>query len=172
MTTFVKQITSCLLYPAGSIDEVYNLGYATYIRVFIKEEYCIDMTMPLTERRQIENEMIFRRVNEEIGAGLDKLDAMHISDGNPQFVSDDDIILQFRCECSDEDCEARIPIKLSVYKKIHENRDSFVIKLKHQVSAIEKVIATESDYSVVEKNNSTAEPGNDLNKTTIDNSKS
>jgi hypothetical protein len=36
------------------------------------------MEMPLSERRQIENEMIFRRVNEKIGDSLDSLDAMHI----------------------------------------------------------------------------------------------
>lgn len=128
------------------------------------------MDMPITERRQIENEMIFRRVNEKVGDGLEALDAMHIEDGNTALLHDEDIVLQFKCECSDEDCSARIPIPLSVYNKIHENRDSFIIKLKHQVNAIEKVILTEADYSVVEKNNSTAEPGDQLNTTTIDNS--
>jgi hypothetical protein len=59
---------------------------------------------------------------------------------------------------------------LSVYQKIHENRDAFIVKLKHQVNAIEKVILTEEAYSVVEKNNSTSEPGDTLNKTTINNS--
>lgn len=126
--------------------------------------------LPVAERRQIENEMIFRRVNEKIGDGLEALDAMHIEDGNLELLHDGDILLRFKCECSDEDCDARIPIPLSVYNKIHENRDTFIIKLKHQVSAIEKVILTESSYSVVEKNNSTPEPGDDLNKTTIDNS--
>ncbi|MDB5185180.1 MAG: hypothetical protein JWN38_988 [Candidatus Saccharibacteria bacterium] len=128
------------------------------------------MDMPLSERRQIENEMIFRRANEVVGDNLDEIDANHIADDNPQLIRNDDLLLYFRCECSDENCEARIPIKLSVYRTIHENRDAFVIKLKHQVNAIEKVILTEDDYSVVEKNNSTAEPGKLLNKTTIDNS--
>jgi hypothetical protein len=128
------------------------------------------MDMPLSERRQIENEMIFRRANEVVGDNLDEIDANHIEDDNPHLIRSDDLLLQFKCECSDEDCDARIPIKLSVYRTIHENRDAFVIKLKHQVEAIEKVILTEDDYSVVEKNNSTAEPGNMLNATSIDNS--
>lgn len=128
------------------------------------------MDMPLSERRQIENEMIFRRVNETVGDKLDSLDAMHIEDDNPELIWDDAILLSFKCECSDEDCNKRIPIKLSVYKKIHENRDAFIIKLKHQVNEIEKVILTEDNYSVVEKNNSTAEPNDTLNKTSIDNS--
>ncbi len=127
------------------------------------------MDMPLSERRQIENEMIFRRVNEKVGDDLDSLDAMHIEDDNPQLIRSDDILLHFKCECSDEDCDARIPVKLSIYRKIHENRDAFIIKLKHQVNAIEKVILTEDNYSVVEKNNSTAEPNDTLNVTTIDN---
>lgn len=128
------------------------------------------MDLPLSERRQIENEMIFRRANEVVGDGLDEVDANHRDDGNPELVRNEDVLLHFKCECSDENCETRIPIKLSVYQTIHENRDAFIIKLKHQVNAIEKVIITEDDYSVVEKNNSTPEPGDTLNKTSIDNS--
>ena len=127
------------------------------------------MDMPLSERRQIENEMIFRRVNEKIGDGLGELDAMHIEDDNLDLMWDDTTLLSFKCECSDEDCDKRIPIKLSAYKKIHENRDAFIIKLKHQVKEIEKVILEEDNYSVVEKNNSTAEPGDTLNNTSINN---
>ena len=114
--------------------------------------------------------MIFRRANERVGDNLDEIDANHRDDGNPELVRNEDILLHFRCECSDEDCDARIPIKLSVYQTIHENRNAFIIKLKHQVEAIEKVIRTEDNYSVVEKNNSTAEPGKTLNVTSIDNS--
>ncbi len=125
--------------------------------------------MPITERRQIENEMIFRRANEKISDNLDELDAMHIEDNNPHLIGDNDMVLAFKCECSDEKCDARIPVKLSVYQKIHLNRDSFIIKLKHQVEEIEKVIITESTYSVVQKNNSTKEPGDTLNITSINN---
>ena len=128
------------------------------------------MDMPLSERRQIENEMIFRRGNEVAGDKLDKVDENHLKDGNPELIRDDDLLLHFRCECSDEDCEARIPIKLSIYKEIHENRSAFIIKIKHQVEAIEKVIMTEDAYSVVLKNNTTAEPNDTLKKTSIDNS--
>src|SRR4051812_19000643 len=127
------------------------------------------MGISITERRQIENEMIFRRVNEKVGDDLDDLDAQHIEENSPELIRTDDLVLHFQCECSDEDCDARIPIPLSVYQKIHENRDAFIIKLKHQVKAIEKVILTEDTYSVVEKNNSTAEPSDTLNTTTINN---
>lgn len=125
--------------------------------------------MPISERRQIENEMIFRRANEKVGIGLDELDALHVADGNPHLVRNDDLLLEFKCECSDESCDARIPIKLSVYQKIHLNRDSFIIKLKHQVEAIEEVILTEKDYVVVQKNKATSDPGKVLNETAINN---
>jgi hypothetical protein len=128
------------------------------------------MSLPPSERRQIENEIIFRRANELIGSNLDILDANHIADGNPHLVRSDDLLLHFKCECSDENCSVRLPMKLSIYRKIHENRNAFIIKAKQQVTVIEKVILIEEKYSVVEKNNSTAEPGNTLNITTIDNS--
>lgn len=127
------------------------------------------MDIPLSERRQIENEMIFRRSNEVAVDNLEEIDTNHIEDGNPQLVRNDDMVLQFKCECSDENCDARIPIRLSVYQKIHENRDAFIIMLKHQVSAIEKIIQTGENYSVVEKNNSVPEPNDTLNKTSINN---
>jgi len=127
------------------------------------------MDLPITERKQIENEMIFRRLNEKVGKDIDDLDAMHVKEDNRHLMWDDTILLNFRCECSDENCNKRIPIRLSVYKKIHENRSAFIVKLKHQVGSIEKVILTEDNYCVVQKNNTTSEPGDTLNITTVDN---
>ncbi len=123
------------------------------------------MDMPIIERRQIENEMIFRRSNETVGISLNKLDAQHVTDGNPQLVRSDDPVLHFKCECSDENCSERIPLKLSTYQEKHLNRGSFIIKPSHQIKSIEKVILSESNYSVVEKNNYTDEPGVELNET-------
>ncbi|NCU40500.1 hypothetical protein EOL73_01955 [Candidatus Saccharibacteria bacterium] len=128
------------------------------------------MDMPISERRQIENEMIFRRANEKVSNDLDDLDAQFIEDDNSELVSTDDLVLHFLCECSDEDCDARIPIKLSEYQKIHVNRNAFIIKLNHQVNEIETVIKTKGTYAVVEKNNSTPEPTGTLNVTSISNS--
>ncbi len=66
------------------------------------------MNISVAERRQIENEMIFRRMNEKVGDDLGALDAMHIEDGNPQLIRDEDTLLMFKCECSDEECNERI----------------------------------------------------------------
>lgn len=127
------------------------------------------MSISKAERKQIENEMIFRRMNEKVGDDLTELDAMHIEDGDIHLLRGD-YLLSFKCECSDENCDARIQLKMSDYDKIHANRDTFIVKLDHQVDPIEKIIKTEAEYCVVIKNNSTSEPSDVLNKTDIDNS--
>ena len=128
------------------------------------------MNISAAERKQIENEMIFRRINEKVGSDLDLLDKMHTEDGNTHLLHDDLILLQFKCECSDENCAVRIPLKLSTYREIHQDRNAFIVKVDHQVDDIEKVIKKEDGYNVVQKKNSTPEPGDTLNKTKIDNS--
>lgn len=128
------------------------------------------MSITNAERRQIENEMIFRRINEKVGDDLGALDAMHIEDGNVQLIRNEDLMLRFKCECSDENCIVRIPMMLSEYQAIHTDRDTFVVLPNHQVDPIEKVLKETSAYNVVKKNNSTPEPSNALNETIIDNS--
>lgn len=122
------------------------------------------------ERRQIENEMIFRRTNETVVDGLAALDAMHVEDGHSELVGDEDLLLRFRCECSDENCVERISMLLSEYKKIHADRKSFIVLPDHQVDSIEEVIRASPTYSVVRKDIALPEPDGGLNKTDIDNS--
>jgi hypothetical protein len=120
------------------------------------------MKIPAEERRQIENEMLFRRINEKVGADLDALDAMHREDGNLHLVRDADLLLSFRCECSDEHCTDRIPMKLSEYQKIHTERSTFIVRPGHQVDSIEKVLEETDEYTVVKKNHTTPEPDDRL----------
>ena len=128
------------------------------------------MNMSHAERRQIENEMIFRRINEKVGTDLGVLDAMHVADGHFDLVRDDNLELHFKCECSDENCTTRIPMLLTDYQQIHTDRDTFIVIPDHQVDPIEKVIKEMPGYNVVKKNNSTDEPSDTLNVTTINNS--
>lgn len=128
------------------------------------------MAISDAERKQIENEMIFRRMNEKVGIDFDAIDAMHVADGNPHLVRDIDLEIQFKCECSDEKCNTRIPVRLSIYREIHTDRNTFIVKKNHQVDQIEKVIREEDEYNVVKKYNSTLEPGDTLNDTKLNNS--
>lgn len=130
------------------------------------------MKLPPEERKQIENEMLFRRANEKVGTDLDALDALHVADGNPHLVRNDDLLLEFKCECSDENCNVRVPMKLSRYRELHGDRSVFIIRPNHDVKPIEKVIEVAAGYSVVRKNNMTREPkrGANFNRTSLDNS--
>lgn len=130
------------------------------------------MILPAEERKQIENEMLFRRINEKAGSDLDVLDTLHLSEGHPELVRDDELSLFFKCECSDEKCQVRVPMRLSLYKKLHQDRSCFIIKPNHELKPIEKVIETSELYSVVRKNNVTPEPRIDaiFNETGLDNS--
>lgn len=127
------------------------------------------MSITKAERHQIENEMIFRRLNEKVGDDLGALDAMHIEDGNVHLIRDTDLLLRFKCECSDENCNERIPMQLSEYQDVHTDRDTFIVLPDHQVEPIETVVAQTAEYNVVKKNNSTPEPSDTLNQTSIDN---
>lgn len=128
------------------------------------------MSITHAERRQIENEMIFRRINEKVGDDLGALDAMHIEDGHVDLIRDENLLLHFKCECSDENCTVRIPMLLTEYQEIHTDRDTFIVIPDHEVDPIEKVLLKTPRYNVVKKNNSTGEPTDVLNTTTIDNS--
>lgn len=128
------------------------------------------MAISDAERRQIENEMIFRRLNEKVGSALDELDAMHITDGHFDLVRDVNLQLHFKCECSDENCSVRIPMLLTEYREVHVDRNAFIVLPHHQVDPIEKVIKETEHYNVVRKNHSTDEPSDVLNITTINNS--
>lgn len=130
------------------------------------------MNMSSAERHQIENEMLFRRMNEKVGDDLGALDASYIEDNEIYLIRDDDVLINFKCECSDENCSVRIPLKLSEYQSVHVDRNTFIVMPDHQVDPIEKVITANPKFNVVMKNNSTPDPiaGKILNDTTIDNS--
>lgn len=95
--------------------------------------------------------MTFRRINERVGSDLDALDDIHREDGNDHLIRDEDLLLRFKCECSDENCEVRIQLQLSEYKRIHVDRDTFIVKTDHQVDPIEKVISKEADITSLKR---------------------
>jgi len=130
------------------------------------------MNIKLAERHQIENEMLFRRMNETVGDDLGALDAERIEKNEMYLVRDKHVLIKFKCECSDEDCTQRIPLRLTEYQEMHADRNRFIVKTDHQVDQIETVISSGSDYHVVSKNNSLPhlKDGKKMNKTTIDNS--
>lgn len=104
-------------------------------------------------RRLVENEVIFRERNERLQKNIDQLNAMAEEAGQADYAykNDMDTPLYFYCECSDEKCTQRIPVKQDDYNEIHKNRKRFVIVNGHQVVAIESIIKETDDYTIVEK---------------------
>lgn len=98
-----------------------------------------------------ENEVVFRRRNEHIQERFEELKKIAVEDGQEQFVRDIDVPLQFFCECSDENCRQRIPVKPDVYNELHAYRDRFIVVPGHETKQIERIIRTEPEYYVVEK---------------------
>ncbi|MEO5949490.1 MAG: hypothetical protein ABIP74_03730 [Candidatus Saccharimonas sp.] len=127
------------------------------------------MSISHAERRLIENEMIFRRMNEKVEKDLEALDATHLEDGHADLVRDEDLLLYFRCECPDEDCTTRIPMSLNLYKDLHADRKIFIVAPNHQIDPIENILDKTEMYYVVKKNHSVKEPTGTLNATSVHN---
>ncbi len=126
------------------------------------------MSNKLSIRRLVENEAIFRQHNENVAKGLAALDDLAAFEGDAA-PDTNELSLNFYCECSDENCRLRIPVKLDEYLKIHHNRARFVVVPGHEVSSLEKVVIKSPKYFVVEKFVTAPEYPKNLNKTDISN---
>jgi hypothetical protein len=83
------------------------------------------------------NEDIFRQINQRIDEGAEQ---HHVASALP-----------FHCECSDLTCTETIELDPATYDTIAANPLHFIVKPKHQVDEIEKIIAEHEAFYVVEK---------------------
>lgn len=127
------------------------------------------MSKTLSERRMAENQVVFRKLNEQVQKNLDQANAIATEEGQGPIHFDSDTPLHFYCECSDNNCRKRIRISLKAYNKIHEARNNFTIVCGHEVSKLEDVISEGPEYCVVAKHEVPPESVNKLHKTDIDN---
>lgn len=94
-------------------------------------------------RRLRENEETMERINERI-------------DERTEEIRDEDDLeadapVGFFCECSDLGCTARVPLAPSVFRRIHEDPEQFVLVPGHELLDIERVIDRADGYVVVRK---------------------
>lgn len=122
-----------------------------------------------SKQRQIENEAVFRKANEKIHKQLDKLTKQAKLEGHNALTLAEDLELHFYCECSDENCKARIPLKLSDYRELHKARSRFIVIPNHETTAIEKVVSKNDTYNVVDKFMTPPERPGSLNSTAVNN---
>lgn len=92
-----------------------------------------------SDRRLVENEVIFRDVNKNIQEFVDA-------------EAETPAKLSFYCECSNPDCLERIELSTEHYEKLHRNKKHFITVVGHEFLEVEKVLKKHSNYQVVEKN--------------------
>lgn len=127
------------------------------------------MSQSISQRRMVENEVVFRERNESVQKGFEELVNIAKEDGQESLINDNDEPLHFYCECADENCRERILLKPSKYKQIHKKRNRFIVIEGHDVKNIEKVVAKKSKYWVVEKFFKPPATASGLNPTAVDN---
>jgi hypothetical protein len=109
------------------------------------------MDISSSQKRLIENEMIFRGANQKVQRALVRLKKSAEIEGIAPLSSAADIPLYFYCECSDRKCRERIMLKPSAYQKLHKDRSRFLVLPGHQTPKVEKVIKSTKNYTLVEK---------------------
>lgn len=120
-------------------------------------------------RRLVENEVYFRQMNRNIEKQFSHLKKLASEHGQSDMIDDDDMMLQFFCECSDEACRSRISLRRSQYDKIHKADDTFVIVRGHEVPEVERVLRKTADYYVVVKKIEPPKASSGLNSTPVAN---
>jgi hypothetical protein len=96
------------------------------------------------ERRQAENEGLFRSVNERIE---------ELAEGTFDSAADGERAVDFVCECADTSCTERVALTIREYEAIRAAGNRFVVApaAEHVDTSIEHVIDMSSRYWVVEK---------------------
>jgi hypothetical protein len=90
------------------------------------------------ERRLVENERLFRDVNEAI----ERVAAAHGADAH---------VYEFLCECSNLDCDLMIEMSLAAYEGARADPAVFVVAIGHELPEIEDVVHREGGYQLVKK---------------------
>lgn len=123
------------------------------------------MKKSVTEQRQIQNEAVFRKMNERTTESLKQFNQMARENDQLDLVNSEDTDLHFYCECSDENCHERVVLSSNEYETVHADRKKFVLKPGHQAVAIETVVARKNGYSVVKKHKQPPEQVGQLQQT-------
>ena len=63
----------------------------------------------------------------------------------------DDLLIDFNCECSDDGCIERVSLTLQSYEDLHDTKARFVITPGHDEPIVEKVHRQTKDFAVVDK---------------------
>lgn len=90
-------------------------------------------------------------INAELAVRSFNTKAKNILKAHTPKGSQSDLVIAFHCECSDENCQERVPLTLRQYEKLHAHKAYFVLAKGHDEPAVEKVKAKAHGFAVVEK---------------------
>jgi hypothetical protein len=127
------------------------------------------MDEPVPQRRLAENEAVFREFNKRVQLGIEEVNKIAKAEHDTSMHLGSHTLLHFYCECADEKCTKRIKMSPKMYRKIHEDNDTFALACGHEVPEIEYVIRTTPDYCVVRKYFEPPEHGAQINPTNLHN---
>jgi hypothetical protein len=99
--------------------------------------------MDAREQRLAQNEALFREVNERVQAMAHQLGP--------------DVPYEFFCECANADCTFRITLSPSVYERIREDAQQFVVLPLHYTPEVEDLVVEEEGYWIVRKSGEAGE---------------
>jgi hypothetical protein len=124
----------------------------------------------LSKRRMVENQLYFRRPNQKVAGGFAELKKVAKDQDDKELLKDADPIINFFCECSDEDCMKKIRLRPGKYRELHKNKSQFTIKPGHNVPEIERIVMSRKNYIIVEKYNAPETEVKKPRSTNLDNS--
>jgi hypothetical protein len=92
----------------------------------------------LSERRLVENEVIFREANKSVQEFAEQ-------------INDGDRKVPFFCECSNAFCRDKILLSAKMYGKQHNDERHFIVLPGHEMSELERVIKKDKRFNIIEK---------------------
>jgi hypothetical protein len=105
------------------------------------------------EHRVVENEALFRSVNERIE---------DIHDNLGRDLGEMDWV----CECGDSNCLERLRLSETEYERVRGHSHWFLIKPGHEIPDVERVAENHGTYLVVEKFEEAIERAEELDERT------
>jgi hypothetical protein len=104
--------------------------------------------MRADQLRRARNEALFREVNERIA---------ELETGLTGYAQDDSLLVDFVCECPNEDCGDTLEVTCAQYEAVRSNPKRFLVVPGHEDAEVARVVERHAHFMVVEKLDEAAE---------------
>ena len=100
------------------------------------------MDLMLRAERLVRNQIFRRLVNEQVRAVAARFE---------RAGAQPDLACEFRCECADRDCLARVGLTTAEYEQVRLDPTDFLVAPGHELASIERVVRRTDCFTVVTK---------------------